>query len=271
MLEILKANYNYLDVTKIIENKIINNEINMQVSNNYFGDPSPGIIKNLYIKYKYNNKIFEDNIKENEFLIINENTLAKLHKTKLSICICSTHNRYNNFLINMLNNLFSQYNSLNNKIQQEIEIISIIDNKKMTIGKKRNELLNCSSGEYVVFVDDDDRVSNDYIIKIYNATFNNSDVITFNVMVSLNNSTPKICYYSINYNNDYNTDNEYYRLPNHLMCVKKDIALDIKYLPINLGEDSEYAKQLKNKIKTEFNINEVLYYYDWNSNTTEVI
>jgi glycosyltransferase involved in cell wall biosynthesis len=45
----------------------------------------------------------------------------------------------------------------------DIELIAFFDNKKRTIGKKRDEMLDLAKGEYLVFIDDDDRIAPDYV------------------------------------------------------------------------------------------------------------
>jgi glycosyltransferase involved in cell wall biosynthesis len=42
---------------------------------------------------------------------------------------------------------------------RQVEILSLCDDRQMSIGQKRNMLLLQSMGEYVSFVDDDDTVS----------------------------------------------------------------------------------------------------------------
>lgn len=188
---------------------------------------------------------------------------------KLSILVCSTQNRYNNFLLKILNQLFSQWESLAEELKKDVEIICITDNKQRMLGTKRNDLLNMAQGEYVVFVDDDDRVSYDYVLQLLNASCLGFDVICFLVSVSLNGKAPKICYYSTSYKEDYNTDDSYHRLPNHIMCVKKELALQVKYKDIIKGEDADYSKRLLPLLQSQFDIYEVLYHYDYSDETTE--
>ena len=49
------------------------------------------------------------------------------------------------------------------KLQKEVEILTLIDIREATTGFKRNTLLNKSKGKFIVFVDDDDLVSDDYL------------------------------------------------------------------------------------------------------------
>lgn len=188
---------------------------------------------------------------------------------KLSILVCSTHNRYNTFLPKLLGQLFAQCDALPLHLQCEVEVIAVIDNKCRMLGTKRNDLLNMAQGDYVVFVDDDDRVSDDYVQQLLNAATIGADIITFEVEVSLNGNQPKPCYYDMRYKEDYNLPESYHRLPNHIMAVKRELALATKYQDILKGEDADYSKRLLPLLNTQHTIEKVLYYYDYSDVTTE--
>ncbi len=186
---------------------------------------------------------------------------------RLSILVCSTHNRYDNFLQKILNQLFSQWKELPD--QDEVEILALVDNKKMILGDKRSKMTEIAQGEYVAFVDCDDRVVTDYIKELLEGIKSGCDVIVFKASVSLDGAIPKLCHYSKDYEGDHNTPSSYFRLPNHLMCVKRELAVQIKFPSVSFGEDADYSKRLKPLLKTQHSINKVLYYYDFNSTTTE--
>lgn len=193
---------------------------------------------------------------------------------KLSILVCSTQNRYNTFLPKILKQLFDQEAALPIHFFGEVEIISVIDNKCRMLGTKRNDLLHMAQGEYVVFVDDDDRVSDDYVSSLLSATSAKTDIIVFRVSVSLNGEQAKICYYDNRYTEDYNQTLgkeviAYHRLPNHIMAVKKALALKTKYKDILKGEDADYSKRLLPLLKSQCTIDKVLYHYDYSDVTTE--
>lgn len=182
----------------------------------------------------------------------------------LSILVCSVTNRFNTFLPNIINKLQSQADNFD-----DVEIICLIDNKKIMLGDKRNQMVNIAIGDYVTFVDDDDDIADNYVEKLYLATDSKADVITFRVDVSLNGGEYKPCYYSKDYPNDYNEPDSYHRLPNHIMCIKRELVLATPYKSILRGEDSAFAKDLLPKIKTECALNDTLYFYNFNQETTE--
>jgi glycosyltransferase involved in cell wall biosynthesis len=154
--------------------------------------------------------------------------------------------------------------SLNKQKTKDVEILTYETKSEkdggLTTGQKRNELLKKSSGNYVVFVDADDVVSNNYVQTILDATTLGYDVICFRVMYK-KGSFKKEVIYSMRYGRDAEKQTHYERLPNHLMPVKRNLALKAKYPNKTFGEDAEYAKRLKSLLKSEAVINEVLYYY----------
>lgn len=187
---------------------------------------------------------------------------------KLSILVPSVAERRNTFLPKCLDMLYGQLESLSIDQQKSVEILFLIDSKERMLGSKRNNLIDIAQGDYIVFVDDDDRIEPDYISSLLTGIESNADVITFLASVSLNGEPAKICHYSNKYAKDYNTVDTYHRLPNHICCVKKEIALKVPFLNIKNGEDSAYSKQLKAHLRTQYEINRVLYHYDYNEKTT---
>jgi glycosyltransferase involved in cell wall biosynthesis len=187
---------------------------------------------------------------------------------KLSILVPSVMTRRNTFLPRILEQLNSQYEALSEREQRQVEIIVLMDNKKIMLGDKRNLMVDQAQGEYVVFVDDDDRIADDYIKSLLRATQDASDVITFKAEVTINGGEPKICIYSKEFEKDHNTDT-YNRLPNHICCVKKSLASRVLFPSVLYGEDSGYAKLLKPLLRSQTMIDKILYYYDYNAETTE--
>ena len=175
----------------------------------------------------------------------------------LSVLILSVPERTVTFLDKLYNNLVKQADGL------PVEILVISDNRKRTTGAKRNSAIEIAQGEYVAFVDDDDRVSDDYVQKILNAIISHKpDVVTFNGHYSEKGSAPKLVNYGLA--NKYGQDETaYYRRPNHLMAHKKENAINVKYNDVSIGEDDVWANHICEIIETEYKIDDVLYFYDY--------
>jgi glycosyltransferase involved in cell wall biosynthesis len=164
--------------------------------------------------------------------------------------------------------LYNQYDALPEDVRKTVEIIYLIDNKTIMLGDKRNIMVDIAKGKYITFVDCDDRIANDYITTLLDACKSNCDSIVFEVSVSLNENPPKTCYYSKNFKKDFNTPDSYYRLPNHICCIKREVSKKVSFPSLKKAEDAGYAKLLARHLKTEFKIDKVLYYYDYSDLTT---
>ena len=142
-----------------------------------------------------------------------------------------------------------------------VEVLAIVDNKRRTTGAKRNELVALSRGAYVVFVDDDDRVTEDYVRSLLDGVEARPDCVLFDVMVHISGQEPRICRYDPSYDH-VNLPNEYRRRPNHVMCYARQIAIRHPYADISYGEDTEWATRASRDIRRVHRIPRVLYHYD---------
>ena len=184
----------------------------------------------------------------------------------LTILVPTVPSRLAYFYPRVMNQLLEQTKKYNN-----IELISFFDNKKRTIGTKRDDMLRLAQGKYVTFVDDDDRLSYDYIDEIMNAINSQPDVdcIVYNVICCVNNSkVEKLCKYGIEFEyGDINNGQEWRGKPSHTMIWKSSIAKKYNYPDKQNGEDMDWVKQAHSDIQTQHRIDKVLYYYDANYDT----
>ena len=183
----------------------------------------------------------------------------------LSVLILTLPTRIDSYS-NLIKSLNKQV--VENNLMHRVQILSLCDSKEISVGKKRNILLNESIGKYVCFIDDDDIVSTNYLIKLLEGINSNADVITFcGDYVEHNRHTP----FSISmiHRGNYNHPNIFYRLPNHLCPVKREIALMSLFTDKNFGEDSDYSERINGHLKNEFHIQDKLYFYMYDSNNSQ--
>ena len=176
---------------------------------------------------------------------------------KWSILILTIPSRQHK-LQSLLNELDKQITNSNLK---DIEVL--VNGEDGSIGKKRNDLLKKAKGDYVCFIDDDDRISPDYIVKIYRGLLDEPDCISLIGIMTVNGKGQKRFIHSLKYNSYFEKAGTYYRPPNHLNTIKRELALKVKYPDINFGEDTDWAMKLSQSglLKKEYKINTVLYYY----------
>lgn len=190
----------------------------------------------------------------------------------LTVLVPSVSTRRKTFGPAMTDALFTQHERLTADQQRRVEIIIVTDAGRsggMVVGDKRNAMVRMARGTYVVFVDDDDRVTDDYLLTLLQATDSGADCITFNLMCGLNGAAPKLCRYSLEYTKDHNASDHYQRLPNHITAVRRVLMLACPFPSKQFGEDADYAQRLRPSLKTQHRIDRVLYHYDFSDKTSE--
>lgn len=193
-------------------------------------------------------------------------------EVSLTVLVPSVSTRRKTFGPAMTDALFTQHERLTPEQQRRVEILIVTDAGRsggMVVGDKRNAMVRMARGEYVVFVDDDDRVTDDYLSTLLLHTAAGSDCITFDAMVSLNGGTPKLCRYSLDYEKDSNASDHYQRVPNHITAVRRVLMLACPFPSKQFGEDADYAMRLRPELKTQQRVPRVLYHYDFSDATSE--
>lgn len=152
---------------------------------------------------------------------------------------------------------------------KDVQILVYKDDGKRNIGCKRNKLLEFSATDYTAFIDDDDRIGNNYFKLLFEGIEKGVDCCSLLGEITEDGKNPLLFEHSIKYK-EYKTNTpdksiRYERFPNHLNCIKASIAKQFKFPEKNHGEDTDWATQIFKSalIKTEHYIPEILYYYDW--------
>jgi len=180
----------------------------------------------------------------------------------LSILIPTTPDR-TGFLYRLLSQIHTQIEAAN--ANDLVEIIVEEDDYKMSIGEKRQRLLDKSKGEYIAYIDSDDRIGEKYIEEILKGIEYSPDCCSLNGIITVDGENPKRFIHSIMNDDYFEKDNVYYRFPNHLNAIKSSIAKKFKFKHISHSEDTDFALQIHNSklLKKEYKIEPVIYYYDY--------
>ncbi len=149
---------------------------------------------------------------------------------------------------------------LNQQKTENVEIIIDDEYPKFT-GKKNNDLILASYGNYVCFVDDDDLVPEYYVEKLLEAIKENPDVITLEGWCEQTHA-PEYRYIQTLHNKGWTYDDNGTLLcdATNISAVKREIALQCK-VPDDMMyfEDRNYADILKTIAKTEIHISDIMY------------
>lgn len=144
---------------------------------------------------------------------------------------------------------------------ERYEVLTDYDNREVSIGAKRQRMLEAAQGRYVVFIDSDDWVESDYLHWIFGAIEQDPDCIGFKIACT---GTPHKTGIASNRFQDWRTrGNVYERTIYHKNPIRRDIALQIGFKDMRFGEDYDFSKRLKQSglLTKEVFIPRFLYFY----------
>jgi glycosyltransferase involved in cell wall biosynthesis len=176
---------------------------------------------------------------------------------KLSILILSLPNRIKS-LERLTSNLEEQIGD-----RQDVEILSLMDNRSYNVSEKRNVLMSLARGSHLTWIDDDDNVSKDYISRITETIENNPevDVISFDQQCYLEGIPARVFAKMGNPHQDAVIDPEtgvykdILRPPYHWCIWKSELAKSESFrfgvftLDSHVGEDIDWLQRLYPKVK----------------------
>lgn len=150
-----------------------------------------------------------------------------------------------------------------------VQIVSFIDNKKITIGEKRNTLVSLAAGRYWVMSDDDDELTDRYFEVIMREIWHEPDVITYLQSARINHQKTTVEFGLNNINEDFIPDGITKRKAWYCCTWRKDAVMDARFdSSLNWGEDSFFADSANKLAKTTVHIPEVCHVYQHDSHLT---
>lgn len=202
------------------------------------------------------------------------------------------------FLIPTLRERSTKFKSLTDKIflqieehnlQDEVEVLSIYDNRSINLSTKRNMMQKMARGMYFIHLDDDDRVADDYCITVVNVirklvkySYAGTgdqpvpDVITYNQFCEVNGkfmivkTNPKTDM-KLNYVGMEGDIPVYERIPwqFHLWLRARFQHIYRTDVDTNAREDQNWLKKIYLEYPNSFvNIDKILHYYYFDANGT---
>jgi hypothetical protein len=179
---------------------------------------------------------------------------------KLSILICSIKSR-----ANQLNEVLRLLGT-----HLEVEILIDVDNKEVSVGVKRQRLLEKSVGKWIVYFDDDDEPYYGYIDKILYGIDNYPDIDCMGIYgdMTTNGINPKTWIHSMQFK-EWRGDGkkkldsgfDYERNIIHFNPVLRSKAIQVGFNDIRFGEDKDYAMRLYPLLSKEYLIATPLFHY----------
>jgi glycosyltransferase involved in cell wall biosynthesis len=198
---------------------------------------------------------------------------------KLSILILSIPSRLH-FLTPLMQKLEEQIGD-----REDVEILSIMDNKSFGISEKRNELLKLARGSHLTWIDDDDDVAENYVDRLVETIERNPevDVISFNQVCYLEGIEARVFAQMGNPHEqvvpcpvDPTRYKDTLRPPYH-WCVWKtslaqseDFKSDVLIPGSDVGEDIDWLTRLYPKVKNSIYLDkDVLHIYRYSRAVSE--
>ena len=155
------------------------------------------------------------------------------------------------------------------------ELLIVSDAGEVSIGQKRQHMIEQARGEFVVFIDDDDTVVDHYVASLLEAIRANpdTDCVTFRSQRYCDGAYEADCVYSLrNRTNDGCEERDgvrtYIRFPYHVTPVRRSLALQVGFESLDHREDTDFAERLRPLLRSEVHLPEALYSYWWRSDRT---
>lgn len=150
--------------------------------------------------------------------------------------------------------------------QRQVEVIFERDNKQISIGAKRQLLIDKAQGKYLVMVDDDDWVPFEYVHAVLEAAQKNPDCIGYLENCDIQGKRERSCF-SLKYKDwaDKVDGYDHVRSPFFKTPILTDLCKIVGCADLRFGEDHDFAKRIYPFLKTEEFINEELYFYRYKS------
>jgi glycosyltransferase involved in cell wall biosynthesis len=158
-------------------------------------------------------------------------------------------------------------------VSDYVKIIYLEDNKEMSIGVKRQLLLEKANTDYIVFFDSDDIAFDCYVQEIYKAIQWGFDCVGFEIKMTTNGEKEQVCCHSLSYPEwTENVDGyDYVRNVTHFNPVKRELALQVGFEDIRFGEDFFYSNKLTPLCKSEIRLYKKLFHYDYKNDVPHEI
>lgn len=179
---------------------------------------------------------------------------------RLSILIPTTIDRTDQFneLVTYLHNIIDLEG-----LNDEVEIISLLDNKEMAIGEKRQALYDMANGEYSWQIDSDDQISPDGLREVIDAiTDADPDCVTFQEKCLID-GVESFSNFSLKYDDwAENVDGwDHVRTPFFKTPIKTELCRKVPVPHLRFGEDHAWARKIKLYLKSEYHLEKFIYYY----------
>jgi glycosyltransferase involved in cell wall biosynthesis len=155
---------------------------------------------------------------------------------------------------------------------REIEVLLFIDNRKRSIGYKRQALLDIAQGQYVMWCDSDDELLS--LDEVYAHAAFNVDVICFNALCRNEDGSTFIVEQRLGNPIEHKSNGkggyaDIKRPPFQNCAWRRELVKNFKFPDSSYGEDYEWLKQCYEVAKSEAYIDKIIYKYNFDPAVSE--
>lgn len=151
------------------------------------------------------------------------------------------------------------------QLEHAVEVLELCDARQAPLGAKRNQLIAAARGEFIAFVDDDDKVAENYVALICAAlkAEPQTDCVGITGRVYFRGAHARRFVYSLRYDHYFSRDGVYYRPPYILNPIRRAVALAFPYADVSWNEDMDWALRVAHAgiLQREVMVDEILYHY----------
>jgi len=166
-----------------------------------------------------------------------------------------------------------QLYALQQKIEEQIggqavEHLILSDNRKRSIGAKRQALIDIARGQYIAFVDDDDDIADGYVAELLKATASGADVITFLQGATYNGQQSVVDFQLGQGDHGFAPGGITNRDAWHVNAWRRSRVAHCQFGESNYGEDLTWCQQARRMAETTVHIPKILHFYRHNASST---
>lgn len=147
----------------------------------------------------------------------------------------------------------------------QVEIIEVntpkVINGGPSIGKKREMGLKQAKGEYVIWLDDDDNISPDYVEQVLRLANKGADVCTFNNISKFEHFWMVVVMDLKTRHDDQAKPGIINRRPYHVCAWRRSMIADIEFIDANKDEDTSFITEALKRAKTQVRVDNILHEY----------
>jgi hypothetical protein len=151
---------------------------------------------------------------------------------------------------------------------QAVEHLILSDNRKRSIGAKRQALLDIARGQYIAFVDDDDDITDSYVEELLAAAASGADVITFLQGATYNGKQSVVDFQLGQGDHGFAPGGITNRDAWHVNAWRRSRVAHCQFGESNYGEDLTWCQQARRMAQTTLHIPKILHFYRHDFNTT---